>query len=231
MWVELALRAGDARAELRNVRHLPAITLIALLALTGTAEAGFRAQLGRAGLEDVRDRAAGIGVDLRYATAGNFTGKRLPGYCTAEPFLRARAASALGRAQEKLAAGGLGLRVFDAYRPSRASRAMVRWAKRTGREYLLHGLIAARSNHNRGAAVDLTLVRLEGGRALSMGTPFDSFSKKAATGAVTGKPLRNRLRLRRALEAEGFRNYAREWWHYDFPSELGAPRLDIALGC
>jgi D-alanyl-D-alanine dipeptidase len=213
------------------MRRLLPVLAIALIGPTAVAEAGFRTQLDRAGLADVRDHAGSIQVDLRYATEDNFTGERLPGYCAAEPFLRARAARALARAEKELNADGLGLRVFDAYRPSRASRAMVRWAKRTGREHLLNGWIAARSNHNRGAAVDLTLVRVETGRELSMGTAYDTFSSKSATTAVGGKPLRNRLRLKRALEAEGFRNYRREWWHYDFPSELGAPRLDIALGC
>jgi D-alanyl-D-alanine dipeptidase len=213
------------------MRRFPIALVTAFLALTPVAQAGFRAQLDRAGLDDVRDHAAAIQIDLRYATETNFTGERLPGYCSAEPFLRARASRALARAEKELNAEGLGLHVLDAYRPSRASRAMVRWAKRTGREHLLNGWIAARSNHNRGAAVDLTLVRLETGRELSMGTAYDTFSSKSATTAVGGKPLRNRLRLKRTLEAEGFRNYQREWWHYDFPSELGAPRLDIALGC
>jgi D-alanyl-D-alanine dipeptidase len=207
------------------------LTLGALLAAPAPADAGFRAQLGRAGLADVREHAEGVAVDLRYATDDNFTGERLPGYCVAEPFLRERAARALGRAESKLNRDGLGLAILDAYRPSRASRAMVRWARRTGREHLLNGWIAARSNHNRGAAVDVTLVRLESGRELSMGTAYDTFSSKSATRAVGGKALRNRLRLERALEAEGFRNYHREWWHFDFPAELGAPRLDVALGC
>jgi D-alanyl-D-alanine dipeptidase len=64
-----------------------------------------------------------------------------------------------------------------------------------------------------------------------MGTAYDTFSSRSATAAVGGKAGRNRRRLKRAMEAEGFRNYSREWWHYDFPAELGAPRLDIALGC
>jgi zinc D-Ala-D-Ala dipeptidase len=228
----------DRAAELRNMRRIPipgAAALLAivaaLLVVAGAAEAGFRTQLDRAGLSDVRDHAGSIGIDLRYATDDNFTGGRLPGYCTAEPFLRAHAARALARAEAGLNADGLGLRILDAYRPARASRAMVRWAERTGREHLLNGWIAARSNHNRGAAVDLTLVRLETGRELSMGIAYDTFSSRSATTAVGGKPRRNRLRLKRALEAEGFRNYHREWWHYDYPSELGAPRLDIALGC
>jgi D-alanyl-D-alanine dipeptidase len=215
---------------MRNL--LVALIVVAVAAAAGSvAEAGFRTQLDRGGLHDLRKHAPELRLDLRYATDENFTGERLPGYCAAEPFLRARAARALARAERALNADGLGLRILDAYRPSRASRAMVRWAKRTGREHLLNGWIAARSNHNRGAAVDLTLVRLETDRELSMGTAYDTFSSKSATTAVGGKPLRNRLRLKRALEAQGFRNYRREWWHYDYPSELGAPRLDIALGC
>ena len=211
-------------------RGLTAALAILLLGAPG-AEAGFRSQLERAGLVDVREHAPAVQVDLRYATDRNFTGRRLPGYCVQEPFLRQRAARALGRAERRLRAGGLGLRILDAYRPARASRAMVRWARRTGRGHLLNGWIAARSNHNRGAAVDATLVRLATGRELAMGTAYDTFSSRSATTAVRGKALRNRLRLRRALEGAGFRNYRREWWHYDFPAELGAPRLDVALGC
>ena len=207
------------------------VTVAAALALAAPASAGFRTQLDRAGLTDLREHDSALAVDMRYATEQNFTGARLPGYCIAEPFLRDRAARALARADRRLNTDGLGLAIYDAYRPSRASRAMVRWAKRSGNERLLNGWIAARSNHNRGAAVDLTLVRLSSGRQLSMGTEYDAFSSRSATTGVGGKALRNRLRLKRALEAEGFRNYRREWWHYDFPSELGAPRLDIALGC
>jgi zinc D-Ala-D-Ala dipeptidase len=205
--------------------------LAALLALAPPASAGFRTQLDRAGLTNLLELSPAPALDMRYATEDNFTGARLPGYCEAEPFLRDRAARALARANRKLAADGLGLAVFDAYRPARASRAMVRWAERTGNTRLLRGWIAARSNHNRGAAVDVTLIRLESGRQLSMGTDYDTFSSRSATRAVGGKALRNRLKLERALEAEGFRSYWREWWHFDFPSELRAPRLDVTLGC
>ena len=153
----------------------------------------------------------------------------LPGYCGEHAFLRRRAARALGRVQAKLGEDGLALRVHDAYRPARATRAMVRWAKRTGNEHLLNGYIARRSNHSRGVAVDVTLVR--GERALDMGNAYDSFSSRSATTSVSGKPLRNRLRLRSAMEAQGFRNYAREWWHYDYPADARAVALDIPLGC
>ena len=203
---------------------------VALLA-AAPADAGFRKQLGAAGMADVTGYAPGIVVDMQYATEHNFTGARLPGYCEPLAFLRRRAARALGRAQMRLAEDGLGLRVLDAYRPARASRAMVRWAVRAGRPELLDGYIARRSNHNRGVAVDLTPIRLETGRSLDMGTKFDAFSTRAWTANASGKPLRNRLRLRAAMEASGFRNYRREWWHYDYGGDPRAPSIDVPLGC
>jgi D-alanyl-D-alanine dipeptidase len=133
--------------------------------------------------------------------------------------------------QRRLARQQLGLLVYDAYRPARATRAMVRWAERTNNEWVLtQGYVARRSNHNRGAAIDLTLVRASDGKPLGMGTRYDAFTTKSHTANARGQALRNRLTLRRAMEAEGFRNYRREWWHYDFPSAAGPPR-DIPLGC
>jgi D-alanyl-D-alanine dipeptidase len=182
----------------------------------------------RAGLERLD---ASIALDLRYATPDNFTGRRLPGYCEARAYLLPGAARALARVDRRLARSGLALKVYDAYRPARATRAMVRWARRTGNDHLLDGWIARRSNHNRGAAVDVTLVTRPGGRELSMGATYDSFSPRSRTRAARGRALRNRLRLGRAMESAGFRNYAGEWWHFDWPPGLGAPRLDVPIGC
>ena len=170
-----------------------------------------------------------IELDLRYGTERNFTEAVLPGYCEPLAYMRPAPARALARVQKALQRDGLGLHVLDAYRPARATRAMVRWARRTGNSWLLNGYIALRSNHNRGAAIDLTLVR--DGKTLTMGTRYDSFSKRAATLNAKGATLRNRLRLKRAMEREGFRNYWREWWHYDYPPLTGAKRLDVTLGC
>ena len=153
----------------------------------------------------------------------------LPGYCEPLAYLRPAPARALARVQRALRRDGLGLLVLDAYRPARATRAMVRWAQRTGRSRLLNGYIARRSNHNRGAAIDLTIAR--DGHPIEMGTRYDSFSSRAATLNATGAVLRNRLRLKRAMEREGFRNYSREWWHYDYPPLTGARLLDVTLGC
>jgi D-alanyl-D-alanine dipeptidase len=108
---------------------------------------------------------------------------------------------------------------------------MVRWAERRGNRWVLaQGYIARRSNHNQGAAIDLTLVRMSDGEPLGMGTRFDAFTTKSHTANASGTALKNRLKLKRAMEAVGFRNYRREWWHYDFPRAAGPPR-DIPLGC
>jgi zinc D-Ala-D-Ala dipeptidase len=206
-----------------------AATIAAMAAITaGPAEAG---PLSQAGLIDVRTHAKTIKLDLRYATDNNFTGARLPGYCKPIAVIRRPAAQALGRVQRRLAKQGLGLLVYDAYRPARATRAMVRWAEHTNNEWVIEqGYIARRSNHNRGAAIDLTLVRLSDGEPRDMGTPYDTFSTKAHTANATGAALKNRLTLKRAMESFGFRNYRNEWWHYDFPKATG-PARDIPLGC
>jgi D-alanyl-D-alanine dipeptidase len=210
------------------LQKLLAFTLIGAAAASAPAQAG---PLSQAGLVDVRTHAKTVALDLRYATDENFTGRRLPGYCKPIAVIRRPAARALGRVQQRLAKQGLGLLVYDAYRPARATRAMVRWAERTNNEWVLtQGYVARRSNHNRGAAIDLTLVRLSDGRPLGMGTAYDAFTTRSHTANATGAARRNRLTLKKAMEAFGFRNYRREWWHYDFPSAAGPPR-DIPLGC
>ncbi|MEX2194660.1 MAG: M15 family metallopeptidase [Thermoleophilaceae bacterium] len=199
----------------------------ALLAGAAVSE-GSERDLRRAGLVELDER---ISLDLRYATRRNFTGRRLPGYCEARAYLLGRPARALDLADRRLRRRGLALRVYDAYRPARATRSMVRWARRTGNDHLLDGWIARRSNHNRGAAVDVTLVRERDGRPLGMGTAYDSFSRRSRTRAVRGRALRNRMRLVRALEAVGFRNYSGEWWHFDWRAGRGEPFRDIGIGC
>ena len=203
-------------------------SLIGAAVAVAPAEAG---PLNQAGLVSVRTHARNVQLDLRYATDDNFTGARLPGYCKPVAVIRRPAARALGRAQRRLEKSGLGLLVYDAYRPARATRAMVRWAERTNNEWVLtQGYVARRSNHNRGAAIDLTLIRLRDNQPLGMGTDYDAFTTGSHTANASGTALRNRLTLKRAMEAFGFRNYRREWWHYDFPSATGPPR-DITLGC
>jgi zinc D-Ala-D-Ala dipeptidase len=159
-------------------------------------------------------------VDLRYATPNNFTGAPLPGYEGNHAFLRDEAAIALAVANADLHHEGYALKIFDAYRPVRASEAMVAWAQRTGRTDLLRdGYIAARSRHNLGVAVDCTLIELASGREVPMGTPFDTFSAAAHTANARGGFAANRKRLRTAMERQGFQNYEKEWWHFSYDVE------------
>jgi zinc D-Ala-D-Ala dipeptidase len=181
-------------------------------------------------LVDIRSVDSTIQTDVRYAGPRNFTGAPLPGYDVPRVLLRREAALALGRVQRRLISGGLGLRVFDGYRPVRATLAMVAWAERTGRVALLDsGYIARRSRHNMGVAVDLTLVDRETGTEVPMGTPFDTFSEAAHTANAEGRVRRYRQLLVSVMEAEGFQNYDQEWWHFSYPVE-GAVPFDRVLG-
>lgn len=189
-------------------------------------------------LVDVRVLDASIGTDMRYARAGNFVGQPVDGYETAKCLLSRPAAEALAAVQAGLRDQGLGLLVFDCYRPQRAVDHFVRWAAdtadvRTKAEYypgvpksrlFEEGYIASRSGHSRASTVDLTLgLRSADGsiEPLDMGTPFDFFDPRSNTEAPNLAPaqLANRLRLRDAMEAGGFRNYAAEWWHYTLREE------------
>lgn len=171
-----------------------------------------------------------IRTEIRYATRNNFTGRRLPGYERPLALMRPEPARALARVHARLRAEGLGLKVFDAYRPVRATLAMVDWAERSGNGWVLEqGYVARESGHNLGSTVDLTLVDLRSGRELDMGTAYDVFSDAAHTANATGRVLENRMRLVRAMEAEGFANFEKEWWHFRRPGDYS--RLDVPLGC
>jgi D-alanyl-D-alanine dipeptidase len=131
---------------------------------------------------------------------------------------------------------GLSLKVFDCYRPVRAVKHFVAWARdpadqRTKAAYypnldkarLLDGYIAESSGHSRGATLDLTLVRCNGGACteLDMGTPFDFFDPRANTAhpQLGDEQRRNRDQLLQAMARHGFHNYPMEWWHYTFRPE------------
>ena len=179
-------------------------------------------------LTDVRSLDSTIVVELRYATSNNFTGAPLPGYLANRAFLRREAAVALARVQSDLRLRGLGLKIFDSYRPVRATLAMVDWTERVHRTDLLKdGYIASRSRHNLGLAIDLTLIDLASGKELEMGTPFDTFSAAAHTANAAGEAAANRQRLKAAMEREGFVNYDQEWWHFSFdvPNPLRFDRV------
>jgi D-alanyl-D-alanine dipeptidase len=177
-----------------------------------------------------------IRTELSYRLTDNFVGATVDGYAGARAILTQQAAQALGLAQADLRAQGLGLLIFDAYRPQRAVNHFARWAKDLSdtamkqryypevekTELFSQGYIAARSGHSRGSTVDLTLVSLSPPfQQLDMGTVFDFFSPSSwldATG-LTATQEQNRALLQRTMKKYGFTPYSKEWWHFTLQSE------------
>jgi D-alanyl-D-alanine dipeptidase len=168
------------------------------------------------GLVDVQEVEPSILVALNKLTSDNFTGQPLPGYEANRAFLAPEGANALAQVQRRLAPRGLGLKIYDAYRPARATRAMVAWARAQGRADLVGPYIASVSYHNSGQAVDLTLIDLATKRELDMGAPYETFNASAHTANATGPAAQNRAVLVESMHAEGFANYEGEWWHFNY---------------
>ena len=152
-----------------------------------------------------------IKLDIRYATQNNFLKKVV--YPEARCFLRAAAAHALDEVQKELESIGLGIKIFDGYRPLSVQRKM--WEIMPNPSYVADPKKGSR--HNRGMAVDLTLVDAEG-HELEMPTEFDSFSKKARheNQDLPDHIKLNRWILKTIMEKHGFRSIKSEWWHYDY---------------
>lgn len=165
-----------------------------------------------------------VQIDLRYTTEENFTGEKLyPSSAIA--FLRMPAAKALMKVQQQLAQQGLALKVWDAYRPHRATQRM--WTLIQDERYVANP--AKGSGHNRGLAIDLTLVDLKTGAMLNMGTAFDHFSDTAHHDfkKLPSDVLHNRATLKSIMEQYGFKSLATEWWHYSWPNDRNYEVLDL----
>ena len=183
------------------------------------------------GFVDLKDWIPSIQIESRYHGSDNFTEAPLPGYGVNRAWLRKEAATALRKVQNSLRKEGLGLLMYDTYRPRRATKAMMAWAKRTQQWNLIEdGYIAQRSRHNHGIAVDLTLVNLRTGQPLDMGTKWDEFSTDSHTANATGQALKNRLKLKKAMLAEGFTPYRKEWWHFNYRLSKTRAR-DVPYSC
>lgn len=163
--------------------------------------------------------------ELRYAGTHNFMNRIMYPPGTRQTFLRQPAALALKSVEEELAVAGLGLKIFDAYRPY--SVTVKFWELVKDERFVAHPRKG--SGHNRGVAVDLTLISLQTGKELNMGTGFDHFSDTAHHGftKLPEEILQNRLRLKNTMEKYGFRPYADEWWHYSWPDAASFEILDI----
>ncbi len=164
-------------------------------------------------------------LDIRYATSNNFMGE--PMYKSAAAFLSLPAARALTTVQKELNTLGYGLKIFDAYRP---------YAVTVSFYEKVHDTVFVASpyrgsRHNRGCAVDLTLINLKTGKDLPMPTAFDDFTEKAHTSYpnLSEEVIKNRELLKAIMTKNGFEIYADEWWHYDFKGWRDHPLLDISF--
>jgi len=163
-------------------------------------------------LVDLEQRVPGIALDIRYATTDNFTNEII--YSSARAFARLPVASALSEAENELRKMGLGLKVFDAYRPYAATLLFYK---------VMHDTVFVAapwkgSRHNRGCAVDVTLIDLKSGKELEMPTPYDDFTKKASPtySDLPPKAIQNRNILIDVMKKHGFTVYPDEWWHFDY---------------
>lgn len=166
-----------------------------------------------------------IVYDLRYASTNNFMRRLMYQAGTSHTFLREPAAVALKKVQEELNEMGLGIKIFDAYRPYSVTAKF--WELVKNERYVAHP--AKGSGHNRGTAVDLTIIQIKTGKELNMGTGFDNFSDTAHH-TYTRLPeeiLQNRQLLRSTMEKNGFRTYTEEWWHYSWPEAARFELLDL----
>lgn len=164
---------------------------------------------GAADLVHIEAAAFKVELDLAYATAGNFTGQAI--YRHAICYLHADAARCLNRAVTLAGELGLGLKIFDAFRPVEAQ--WVLWNHTPDPDFLADPRKG--SPHSRGVAVDLTLIG-GSGKALDMGTAFDAFTPDSHHGsvAINAKAQGNRHLLLGLMTAAGWDFYRNEWWHY-----------------
>lgn len=166
----------------------------------------------------------GIRTDIRYATDENFMKKPL--YPVAKAFVRRPVAMALQDIKNELEPIGLTISVFDGYRPYSVTKEM--WEKIHNPDYVADP--AQGSRHNRGAAVDLTIVYTTPGWIFRMPSGYDDFSPRGHhgyTGSATKKSQENREMLRQIMMRHGFEPLETEWWHYDFKGWEKYELLDI----
>ena len=176
-------------------------------------------------LIDIRKVNPKIVLDIRYATTNNFLKQKL--YPVARCVLRGAAASRLSQVQNDLSKNGLGLKVYDCYRPLSVQKKM--WQVMPDSRFVANPTKGSR--HNRGAAVDVTLID-RNGKELEMPTGFDNFTEKAYLNYSGGssQSRRNRQILQDAMKKYGFIPLETEWWHFDAPGWDKFSVLDVSFG-
>jgi zinc D-Ala-D-Ala dipeptidase len=200
---------------------------LSLIVLLFLMPALVRSQTANDELVNVKEIIPDIALDLKYNTVDNFLHQKM--YTTDECLLAMGTVKQLKKVQDSLRTLGRGLKIFDGYRP----RAV---------QYLMYEIFpnpvyvadpATGSNHNRGGAVDLTLITLATGQELRMPTAFDYFGIEAShgwTAGLTQEQVDNRVFLLTMMETVGgFTRYDSEWWHYQYSPSLANPLLDFQM--
>mgnify|MGYP001198257860 CR=1 FL=1 len=226
--------ASPDKEIMKNLRRWLLCWSIAVLLFSQAVSAGELPD----GFVDVQSVIPDLRLELRYLTTNNFIGRPVDGYLAGRCIMTRRAAAALKEVQDELRPFGLGLKVFDAYRPRRAVDHFVRWARDLAdtrmkasyypdvakKDLFRLGYIADRSSHSRGSTIDLTIVAMEKSgacRDLDMGTGFDLFDPAShpVSTAVTAEQRALRLLLRSLMLRHGFVPYEQEWWHFTLTDE------------
>ncbi len=205
-------------------------TLTAILLLLPVAA---NAQTGNDELVNIKELIPDIVLEIKYNTTDNFVttfaGSPQKLYTTDECFVSRIVADRLILIQDSLRNRGLGLKIFDGYRPRAVQWLMWETLPPEYQSFVANPV--GGSHHNRGAAVDLTLVNSSTGQELDMGTPFDFFGPEADYGytGFSQQILDNRKLLHDMMYWQGFTIYTAEWWHYQLPAATGYPLVDFQL--
>lgn len=176
---------------------------------------------------ELTDLDSTIRLDIRYAREDNFVGR--PVYSEARAFLQPVAAYAIIRAHRKLRDDGLGLVIYDGYRPWSVTKLFWEVVSEEQRMYVADPSVG--SKHNRGCAVDLGLFELSSGIQVPMPSDFDEFNEKASPDYPGGTATEraNRDLLRRVMEEVGFTVNPKEWWHFDHKDWKSYEICDVAF--
>jgi D-alanyl-D-alanine dipeptidase len=173
--------------------------------------------------------------EIRYYSTYNFIGERIDGYEEPCALLTVEAARALKNVSSEMIVQGLRLKIFDAYRPVRTVKQFMLWGIEDQdirmkpyfypdlekQALFSEGYIASQSSHSRGSTVDLTLLDMQTGKELDMGSPFDLFSPISHPDCrtITDEQFENRMTLQRAMLRSGFEPIDCEWWHFTLKNE------------
>lgn len=180
-------------------------------------------------LVDITTLIAGITIDCVYATTRNFTGKQI--YRKPICYLLKPIAERLLLVQNELEKRGLGLLVWDAYRPLPAQQRLWDAVPADKKKFVANPKMGGK--HTRGTTIDLTIVRLADGTLLDMGTGHDDFTQKAyyACPTISDDAKKNRKLLRDLMAKYGFEPVEHEWWHFDYKGWQEYPVLTVEFDC